>query len=63
VFEPDPELEQEPLAVGDAVVHGTFGRGTITEVQGSGLRTRVKVRFQSVGDKILLLEFARLRRA
>jgi DNA helicase-2/ATP-dependent DNA helicase PcrA len=63
VFEPDPDLDPEPLAVGDAVVHGTFGRGTITEVQGAGLRTRVKVRFENVGEKILLLEFARLRRA
>jgi DNA helicase-2/ATP-dependent DNA helicase PcrA len=65
VFEPDPDadLDPQPLEVGDAVVHKSFGQGTVTEVLGAGLRTRIKVRFETAGEKILLLEFARLRRA
>ncbi|MFO0981034.1 MAG: 3'-5' exonuclease [Planctomycetota bacterium] len=62
VFEPEPDVEPEPLTIGENVVHGTFGSGTVTAIRGAGIRARITVQFDSVGEKVLLAEFARLRR-
>ncbi len=52
---------EEGLHAGSNVVHATFGRGRVLELQGSGDMTRVVVLFQSVGRKTLVLKFASLR--
>ena len=47
---------------GEAVVHDTFGSGTVGEVVGFGRDLKVTVHFDSVGTKRLLVRYARLRR-
>jgi DNA helicase-2/ATP-dependent DNA helicase PcrA len=62
---PRPETtgaEQLGLAVGDAVVHERWGRGTVLSVEGSGTQQRGRVRFEAVGEKQLLFAMAPLRR-
>jgi DNA helicase-2/ATP-dependent DNA helicase PcrA len=52
----------EGFAVGDRVEHDHFGPGRIERLQGSGPNTRVTVDFVSAGSKVLLVQYARLRR-
>jgi DNA helicase-2/ATP-dependent DNA helicase PcrA len=47
---------------GEAVVHDTFGSGTVGEVTGLGRDLKVTVHFSSVGTKRLLVRYAGLRR-
>jgi len=50
------------FARGDRVEHPYFGRGDVLHVSGSGLSARLKIRFRNVGEKLLLLEHARLKK-
>jgi len=47
---------------GEAVVHDTFGSGTVGEVAGFGRDLKVTVHFDTVGTKRLLVRYAGLRR-
>lgn len=47
--------------VGDRVAHDKFGKGTVVEVSSDG-DARLRVDFDNVGIKILLLRFAKLRK-
>ena len=47
---------------GEAVVHATFGSGTVGEVTGFGRDLKVTVHFDTVGTKRLLVRYAGLRR-
>jgi DNA helicase-2/ATP-dependent DNA helicase PcrA len=47
---------------GEAVVHDTFGSGTVGEVTGFGRDLKVTVHFETVGIKRLLVRYAGLRR-
>jgi DNA helicase-2/ATP-dependent DNA helicase PcrA len=47
---------------GEAVVHDTFGSGTVGEVTGFGRDLKVTVHFDTVGTKRLLVRYAGLRR-
>jgi DNA helicase-2/ATP-dependent DNA helicase PcrA len=49
------------LAVGDRVEHDHFGYGYVERMQGSGINARVTVDFQSVGTKVLLVQYAKLK--
>jgi DNA helicase-2/ATP-dependent DNA helicase PcrA len=51
------------LAVGDDVVHATYGDGVILSISGQGEKAEAVVHFKDVGDKTLLLAWAPLRRA
>ncbi len=51
----------DTFAVGMRVVHETFGRGVIEAIEGSMPNTKLKIIFDNVGSKLLLLKFARLR--
>jgi DNA helicase-2/ATP-dependent DNA helicase PcrA len=51
------------LVVGDRVVHGLWGEGTVVSVGGSGEDAEAEVAFTSVGRKKLLLRMAPLKRA
>ena len=55
--------EKLGLAVGDLVVHKTWGEGRVTEVGGEGEDGEAAVIFTSVGKKRLLLKMAPLKRA
>lgn len=45
---------------GDQVAHDRFGRGTVMSIEGSGQDTRITIDFGSLGEKKLLLKFAKL---
>ena len=49
----------QQLTSGSRIAHERFGRGTITELEGHDDDARVKVHFDTVGDKTLLLKFAK----
>jgi DNA helicase-2/ATP-dependent DNA helicase PcrA len=48
------------LSEGDLVSHEHFGRGRVERLQGAGINARATVRFERVGTKVLLLQYANL---
>jgi DNA helicase-2/ATP-dependent DNA helicase PcrA len=50
------------VVAGDRVTHAVFGRGQVIDVTGSGIGTRVRVEFEAVGIKTLVLHYANLQR-
>ena len=67
-FEPDTFYEPEygdepPFGVGDEVIHDTFGVGRVLRLSGFGPAAKITVRFERFGEKRLILEYARLRKA
>ncbi|MCQ2059859.1 MAG: exodeoxyribonuclease V subunit gamma [Bacteroidaceae bacterium] len=53
-------LTASQLSVGMRVEHDRFGTGVVLSVEGSGDSTKVIIRFDAMGQKTLLLKFARL---
>lgn len=49
------------LSAGNRIVHERFGLGTVTAVTGSGMDTKATVVFDNVGQKQLLLRFAKFK--
>lgn len=47
------------LAVGNVIAHERFGVGEVLSVEGSGESSKAHIRFRAVGEKTLLLKFAR----
>ena len=56
------EIESIEFERGDKVKHPKWGMGTILYKSGSGERTKVIVLFQEVGQKTLMVKFAKLER-
>ena len=56
-----PVLEAPVLKLGQGVVHASFGRGVVTDYEGSGAHARVQVNFDDAGSKWLVLAFANLQ--
>ena len=54
--------QDEPATVspGLRVQHPVFGRGTVVDVTGSGAKTKLRIRFERVGMKTIMLRFANL---
>ncbi len=50
------------LSVNDRIEHRTFGQGVVTKIEGSGENTKATVKFDNVGEKTLLLKFARFNK-
>ncbi len=50
------------LVPGDRVEHAVFGKGQVVDITGTGIGTRVKVEFDAVGIKTLVLQYANLQR-
>lgn len=50
----------KPLVVGSRIEHSRFGLGEVREVSGEGDNARIVVKFDNVGDKTLLLKFAKI---
>lgn len=46
------------LAVGDKILHTSFGLGTVKKVTGSGSGAKAEVDFGSMGAKLLAVQFA-----
>lgn len=49
-------------AVGQQVQHERFGKGKIVRLEGAGISAKVTILFEYVGEKTLMLKFARLTR-
>ena len=49
------------VKVGSYIEHERFGRGEIIEISGDGSNARAKVKFENVGEKNLLLKFAKFK--
>ena len=43
------------------MTHASFGRGVVTDYEGSGAHARVQVNFEQAGSKWLVLAFANLQ--
>ena len=56
-----PVLETPSLKLGQGVIHASFGRGVVTDYEGSGAHARVQVNFDDAGSKWLVLAFANLK--
>ena len=57
-FVPTPILE---LKAGQRVEHNRFGIGKIISIYGSGADLKAKISFDSYGEKVLLLKYAKIR--
>ena len=51
----------QSLKVGSVIEHERFGIGSVLEVEGSGGDTKARIKFLNVGEKTLLLKFARYK--
>jgi DNA helicase-2/ATP-dependent DNA helicase PcrA len=49
------------LKAGDKVQHQRFGFGTVTELEGEGVNKKATVVFDGLGEKKLVLKFAKMR--
>ncbi|MGY0612693.1 MULTISPECIES: DNA helicase II [unclassified Luteimonas] len=55
-------MEDTPgIAVGQEVVHASFGNGVVTDIEGAGAHARVQVNFDDAGSKWLVLAYAKLQ--
>ncbi|NOU46875.1 MAG: UvrD-helicase domain-containing protein [Bacteroidales bacterium] len=59
--EPFESSESDKLEVGMTVLHQKFGQGRITDIEGAGANKKATVAFAAVGNKQLILKFAKLR--
>ncbi|MEN9444932.1 MAG: hypothetical protein RIS47_1823, partial [Bacteroidota bacterium] len=57
-FSPSPVKD---LKVGIRVLHASFGRGIIQEIEGVWPNSRAIIVFEAVGKKLILLKFAKLK--
>lgn len=53
-------FSESGFALGERVLHKKFGEGTLLNYEGSGEHARVEVNFDKVGNKILMLAYAKL---
>jgi DNA helicase-2/ATP-dependent DNA helicase PcrA len=51
------------LKAGDDVVHAKWGEGVILQIRGEGDKAEVVINFPSVGEKVLLLSWAPIKKA
>ena len=51
-------IDVEKIKVGAKVTHPKFGDGEITEVTPNSSNHAVKIKFETVGEKMLSLEYA-----
>ena len=49
------------LKVGQRIEHNRFGYGVIRQITGTGMDLKAKILFDSFGEKILLLKYAKIR--
>jgi hypothetical protein len=49
------------LHEGNVIEHERFGIGSVLSVEGSGDNTKARIKFLNVGEKTLLLKFARYK--
>ena len=54
-------LFDNDLLAGNIVEHAKFGRGEVLQIEGIGNSKKAEIKFESVGNKKLLLQFAKLK--
>ena len=54
-------LFDSKIVVGNVVVHTKFGKGEVIKLEGTGSNKKAEIKFNSVGTKKLLLQFAKLK--
>jgi len=54
-------VDSSNLVAGMVIEHPTFGKGKVIVVEGTGPNKKAKILFDAVGEKNLLLRFARLK--
>ena len=62
----DPNFVPAPMTsfkVGDRIEHNRFGFGEILEITGTVPELKARVRFDELGEKLLLLKYAKMRPA
>ena len=52
---------QTKVSVGDKVQHLKFGKGQVIRLEGDNDNVKAKIKFEKIGDKNLLLKFAKLK--
>jgi len=60
----DPDFKPDPMSsfrVGDRIEHNRFGGGKVLEISGEIPELKAKIAFDSYGEKLLLLKFAKIR--
>ena len=57
-FEPSPVMQ---LAAGQRIEHNRFGFGHILEISGDASGKKAKIAFDNYGEKILMLNYAKIR--
>ncbi len=63
LYDPRPVTQREanlPYKVGTRVSHPKYGEGVVAAYQGQGPDTEIKVTFPKLGEKVFILEYARL---
>lgn len=58
----DMNQDSPGFVLGERVIHQTFGSGAVMEISGFGRDMKVKVKFDDVGEKKLLLRYADLEK-
>jgi DNA helicase-2/ATP-dependent DNA helicase PcrA len=58
----DMNQDSPGFVLGERVIHQTFGPGAVMEISGFGRDMKVKVKFDDVGEKKLLLRYAGLEK-
>ena len=53
-------IELPAIRIGANVRHPSFGKGLVTDVEGSGNHARIQVNFDDAGSKWLVLAYANL---
>ena len=56
------KIQTLQYALGDNVVHSTFGEGVVLNIEGDGDSSRIQVSFHEVGTKWLVSAYANLKR-
>jgi len=54
-------LFDSDIVVGNIVEHRKFGKGEVISLEGTGSNKKAEIKFESVGNKKLLLQFAKLK--
>jgi DNA helicase II / ATP-dependent DNA helicase PcrA len=66
LYHPRPPSQREaslPYKVGTRVSHPKYGEGVVAGYQGQGTDTEIKVTFPKLGEKVFILDYARLQAA
>ena len=64
LYHPRPPSQREanlPYKVGSRVSHPKYGEGVVSGYQGQGPDTEISVNFPKLGQKVFILDYARLQ--